>query len=323
MTVGEAGGRLDRFLERTLPDLTRSKIKRLADSGLVWVSGAPAKAGHLLRPGDEVLIRIPPPPAVRPEPEEIPVLVAYEDDAILVVDKPAGLTVHPGAGRPGGTLVNALLGRGTRLSAIGAPYRPGIVHRLDRGTSGLLVVAKTDLAHRRLAAALAERRVSRTYVTIAWGMIDPQEGTIAGSLARSRADRRKMRVVRGGGRQALTRYRVLWTGDGLSVLVLRLETGRTHQIRVHLKHLGHPVFGDPEYGGRGLGSVTAQTRDRARLALLGLDRQALHAARLAFEHPETGQPVEFYSAPPEDILDSARLLGIPEEPLLQSWRENG
>ncbi len=209
--------------------------------------------------------------------------------------------------------MNALLGRGTPLSTVGAPFRPGIVHRLDKGTSGLLVVAKTDAAHRRLSAALAAREVSRRYWALVWGAPGSETGRITGALARSRADRRRMRVVGTGGREAATRYRVGWSGNGVSVLTLALETGRTHQIRAHLKHQGWPVFGDPEYGGRSVrGFAPSETeRSRIRDALRVLDRQALHAALLALRHPVTGVRLEFTSGLAEDIRRAAGLLGVP------------
>ncbi len=314
-TTAEAGERLDRFVHAGLGDLTRSQIKKLVDRGLVTVNGAPAKAGHLLRDGETVEVEIPPPPAIVPGPEDIPLDVVYEDDALAVVDKPAGMTVHPGAGRTRGTLVSALLGRGMELSTLGAPLRPGIVHRLDKGTSGLLVVAKTDAAHTALSRALAAREVERRYWALVWGAPAPEIGRITGALARSRADRRRMRVVTRGGREAATRYRVRWSGHGVSALALALETGRTHQIRAHFKHLGHPVFGDPEYGGRQrrASGLAPAERDRARAALARLARQALHAATLAFRHPVDGRRMMFESRLPDDIAEAVRILEVPPE----------
>lgn len=323
VTRPEAGDRLDRFLQTALPELTRSRIKRLVVDGRVRVDGEPVKAGHRLRSGERLEVVIPPPPAITPEPEALPLVVVYEDAHLLVVDKAAGMTVHPGAGRPGGTLVNALLGRGVPLSPVGAPLRPGIVHRLDRGTSGLLVVAKTEAAHRALSAALAERGVTRRYWALVWGEPRPAAGAISASLARSRADRRRIRVVASGGRTAVTRYRVLARAPEVSALALILETGRTHQIRAHFKHLGHPVFGDPEYGGRGRRAAGSapEVRQRVRSALDRLDRQALHAALLAFRHPATGKKLVFESALPEDILEAAAALGVPEAALEPDLKE--
>jgi 23S rRNA pseudouridine1911/1915/1917 synthase len=302
---------LDRTLERALPEVTRSRIKRWVELGLVSVEGERVKAGYRLREGDAVSVEIPPEPAITPAPEAVPLTVVHEDDALLVVDKPAGMVVHPGAGRPGGTLVNALLGRGTPLSPLGAPVRPGIVHRLDKGTSGLVVVAKTAPVHLALARALAAREVSRRYWALIWGTPRADRGRIEAALARSRSDRRTMRVVRDGGRNAVTRWVVLWRGEGVGALALTLETGRTHQIRAHLAHDGHPVFGDPEYGGRGAARVAGNARVRAREALVRLPRQALHAARLEFTHPVTGRRMSFTSSLPEDIEGAADALAVP------------
>ena len=300
----QRGERLDRYLEGELEELTRSRVKRLVTEGDVTVNGRTVKAGYALKGGETVEVRVPDPPALIPQPEDIPVSVVYEDDALLVVDKPAGMAVHPGAGRPGGTLVNALLGRGVALSAVGAPVRPGIVHRLDLDTSGLLVVAKTDAAHYALSAALARREVSRVYWALVWGTPREPRGDIDAPVGRSAADRRKMQVRPRGGRPARTAYTVVWSGGGFSVLHLKLHTGRTHQIRVHLKHLGHPVLGDPDYGGRG--------RDpRARGALRALNRQALHAMRLGFAHPADGRGLEFHSRPGPDICGAAAELLVP------------
>lgn len=323
-TTAEVGERLDRFVHRGLDDLTRSQVKKLVDRGLVTVDGAPAKAGHPLRDGELVEAAVPPPPEVVPQPETIPISVVYEDDEVAVVDKPAGMVVHPGAGRTSGTLVSALLGRGMTLSSLGAPLRPGIVHRLDKGTTGLLMVAKTDAAHHELSRALAAREVQRRYWALVWGAPQPETGRITGALARSRADRRKMRVVERGGREAATRYAVRWSGHGLSVVALALETGRTHQIRAHFKHRNCPVFGDPEYGGRLRRALTRPTaeRDRAKAALGRLDRQALHAATLAFCHPGSGKTLVFESLLPEDIQDTVRILGVPARAMTVGAKED-
>jgi len=286
----------------------------------VRVDGSPVKAGHALREGEDLLVLLPEPESsgAGPRPESLPLRIVFEDDDLLVVDKEAGMVVHPGAGTRSGTLVNALLGRGTKLSSLGAPDRPGIVHRLDKGTSGLLVVAKTDTIHRALSEDLVARRISRRYLALVWGAPDPPRGTISRPLARSRADRRRMRVVRSGGRDAVTRYVVAGTWDGISVVRLALETGRTHQIRAHFKSLGHPVFGDPEYGGRprSLPGRTREAEARVRQALGCLARQALHAATLAFRHPGNGVPLAFTSAAPDDMEGAARALGIPPQALV-------
>ncbi len=323
-TTAEAGQRLDRFLQSSLEGVTRSQVKKWIEDGRVTVDGAPAKAGHPLKAGEAVEVAVPPPPAIAPEPELIPVEVVYEDDSLVVVFKPAGMVVHPGAGRATGTLVSALLGRGTALSPVGAPLRPGIVHRLDKGTSGLLVVAKTAAAHLELARALAAREVDRRYVALLWGTPDPGRGRISAGLARSRADRRRMRVVSAGGREAATRYVVRWSGGTVSAVALALESGRTHQIRAHFKFLGHPVFGDPEYGGRSrrLGTIPAGDRARAEAALRILERQALHAATLGFRHPATGKRLDFESAPPRDMMEAAAVLGAPGRALSIGVKED-
>jgi len=319
VTRAEAGVRLDRFLESRLNldgglgVFTRSQVKRLVDQGRVQVDGRPAKAGHPLKTGDVLLVQVPPPPILSLEPEDHPFEIVHEDAGLLVIMKPAGLAVHPGAGRPGGTLVNALVARNIPLSPIGAPLRPGIVHRLDLGTSGLLVVAKDPAVQLALSAALARREITRRYWALLWGRISTAEGSISGALARSRTDRRRMRVVARGGREAVTHYRVLWSGEAWTAVDLRLETGRTHQIRAHWKHLGHPVFGDPDYGGRGsrLAGLRASARGPAREALEILDRQALHAGFLAFIHPQTGRRLVFTSNLPKDMDSAAVRLGIP------------
>jgi 23S rRNA pseudouridine1911/1915/1917 synthase len=221
--------------------------------------------------------------------------------------------VHPGAGNATGTLVSALLGRGIALSPLGAPARPGIVHRLDKGTSGLLVVAKTAPAHLQLARALASREIARRYWALVWGAPAEDRGRIDRPLARSRSDRRRMRVVAEGGRSAATRWDVLWRGGGVSALALTLETGRTHQIRAHLTHRGNPVFGDPEYGGRGTAGLAEPDRVQARRALALLPRQALHAGRLELSHPATGRRMSFTSPLPEDIEGAADVMAVPPE----------
>ena len=279
------------------------------------VDGSSVKAGLVLKGGEEVRVSIPPPPDPTPTPEDLDLRVVFEDDHLVVINKKKGMPVHPGAGRARGTLVNGLLGRGTPLSPVGGPVRPGIVHRLDKDTSGLLVVAKQEAAHHALTQDLALRKVQRRYWALLWGTLTPASGMIEAPLARSRADRRKMRVVSRGGKPALTRYRVSWHSQDLTVVRLALDTGRTHQIRVHLKHLGHPVFGDPDYGGRGRLRGGAAERAKIAKALGILKRQALHASVLGFEHPVTGEDMVFHSRPDEDIVKAARVLDVPEEHL--------
>jgi 23S rRNA pseudouridine1911/1915/1917 synthase len=314
-TPVEAGRRLDHYLDEVLDQYTRSRIKRLIVEGLVTVDGQTVKAGHPLKGGETVDVSVPPAVAPTPEPEQLNIRVIFEDDHLLVVNKRAGMSVHPGAGRSKGTLVNALLGRKTALSPIGGPVRPGIIHRLDKDTSGLLVVAKDEKSHYALSEDLAKRLVQRRYWALLWGTLSPASGMIEAPLARSRTDRRKMRVVSGGGKEARTRYRVAWQSRDLSVARIALDTGRTHQIRVHLKHLGNPVFGDPDYGGRGRLRGGAAERAKIIQALGILKRQALHACVLGFKHPVNGEELLFHSAPDEDIAKAARVLDVPQEQL--------
>lgn len=264
------------------------------------VNGAPARASRLLSRADRVVVRFPedePPRTLRPAP--IPLNVIFEDEHLAVIDKPAGLVVHPAPGHWDDTLVNALVARGTTLSG-GAEGRPGIVHRLDRDTSGLMVIAKTDLAHRRLGAAIAARRVQRRYAALAWGHLAESPTMIEAPIARHPQDRKRMTVT-ATGRPSRTDARVVARFDVAELLRLDLHSGRTHQIRVHLEHIGHPVIGDPVYSGGGSRRMTGPLR-RAAEALEGATpRQALHAAELAFRHPATGAPLEFRSEWPPDL----------------------
>jgi 23S rRNA pseudouridine1911/1915/1917 synthase len=284
------GERLDRFVARSLPELTRSRARRLIDGGFVMVDGRlPAKAGAPLASGQRVRVRVPPPEPATLEPEAIPLRIVYEDDDLLVVDKPAGMTVHPAPGHSSGTLVHAVLAHCPNLSALGGEGRPGIVHRLDKDTSGLIIVAKNDAAHLSLARQLKERRVEKTYIALVEGRLKQREGVIDAPIGRHPARRKKMAVVEGG-REARTRYRVLREIDGRTLVEVRPETGRTHQIRVHLASIGHPVVGDPVYGrGRPAGP---------------LRRQFLHAQRLAFRHPRTGDRLELEAELPEDLAQA-------------------
>ena len=296
--------RLDLYLNPFLPDLSRSRIQQLIQEGAIRVDGGVVKPSYRVRAGDRVTVAIPEPSRLplQVEAEAIPLSVAYEDGHLLVVDKPAGMVVHPAPGSWSGTLVHALLAHCDDLSGINGVLRPGIVHRLDRNTSGLLVVAKSDAAHRHLAAQLEARTISRKYTTLAWGRV-VGSGTIDAPIGRSARDRKKM-GVRPDGRRAVTRYAVGEEFAFLTQLDLQLETGRTHQIRVHLQHLGHPVFGDPDYSGRSFVRGVAQQHRRRAAELLNLiPRQALHARRLGFAHPITGERIELESPLPEDLAD--------------------
>lgn len=309
----EAGLRLDRFLASRLDGLSRARIQALIRQGYVeGASGALVDPGGKVAPGQSVRITIPPAEPAEPAGEPIPLAIVYEDRHLIVLDKPAGLVVHPAAGHAQGTLVNALIAHcGDELSGIGGVKRPGIVHRLDKDTSGLLVVAKSDAAHQGLAAQFAahgaDGRLVRTYEALVWGVPPRRSGTIDANLGRSPAARTRMAVLRGEqGRHAVTHFEVVESfigSDGKPVasrLRLALETGRTHQIRVHLAHIGHPVMGDATYGA-GFKSSARRLPERATKALENLDRQALHAAELGFEHPVTGRKLHFTSPRPPDM----------------------
>ena len=264
------------------------------------VDGKPARASRLLARGECVTIRFPdeePPRTLQPA--AIPLTVIFEDEHLAVIDKPAGLVVHPAPGHWDDTLVNALVARGTTLSG-GAAGRPGIVHRLDRDTSGLMVVAKTDLAHRRLGAAIAARRVKRTYAALAWGHLDESPTVIEAAVARHTQDRKRMAITPTG-RAARTDVFVVGRFGVADLLRVELHTGRTHQIRVHLEHIGHPIVGDPVYGGGGSRRISGAARRRAEALERATPRQALHAAALAFRHPASGEPLEFHSEWPADL----------------------
>ncbi len=309
----EAGARLDRLLAMRLPEISRARFQSLIADGQVRVNGAPAaKANIRLKGGEEISVTPPPPEPAAPQPERIPLKVVFEDAHLIVIDKPAGMVVHPAPGHASGTLVNALLHHcAGSLSGIGGVRRPGIVHRLDRDTSGLIVVAKTDAAHAGLAEQFAahgrDGRLERAYLALVWGRPPRLGGSLSERLARSAANRKKIAVVRGGGgREALTHYRVLKSFPPraerpvASLTECRLETGRTHQIRVHMAHAGCPVMGDETYGA-GFRASAARLSPEARAALAALGRQALHAARLGFVHPATGEKMRFASSPPADF----------------------
>jgi 23S rRNA pseudouridine1911/1915/1917 synthase len=297
------GERVDRFLADAIGTISRSRVKALIEQGQVRCDGAVlGQPSEQVRPGATYVLDLPAPLPAAPRPQSIPFTVLYEDADLLVLDKPAGLVVHPAPGNQDGTLVNALLAHcGDTLSGIGGERRPGIVHRLDKDTTGVMVVAKTELASAALTAAFAARDMDRAYLALVWGLPSPLEGEIAGAIGRDQRDRKRMAVVPRGGRTALTRYRTgrAWQTSA-SLLECRLATGRTHQIRVHLASIGNPVVGDPVY----LRRVPAAARtlpEGIRRRLLDFPRQALHAARLGFAHPRSGRPLEFATALPSDM----------------------
>ncbi len=308
----DEGARLDVFLQGACDDLSRSRLQRLITDNAVSVDDAHQKASYRVQCGNRVTVDVPEAVALQAQAQDLPLNIVYQDADLLVVDKAAGMTVHPAHGSPDGTLVNALLHHCTDLSGVNGVLRPGIVHRLDRDTTGLLMVAKNDHAHRHLAAQLEAHTVERRYVALLWGTV-PEKGVIDAALDRNRKDRLKMAVSFRGGRRAVTHYEPVEEFGGLLTQVeFRLETGRTHQIRVHAEHMGHPVFGDPVYGGRiRVNGIEPNRRTGARQLLLGIDRQALHAVTLGFEHPSSHQPLRFTSELPPDLAQTvaaARLL---------------
>ena len=276
LRADRSGERADQLLSRQIEGLTRSAAQRLLEQGRVSCRGAVLKKNGRPEAGDELTVELPEPEPADVLPQDIPLDVVYEDADVIVVNKPVGLVVHPAPGHPDGTLVNALLYHcGDSLSGINGELRPGIVHRIDRDTSGLIIAAKNDAAHLALAAQLEDHTLSRVYECLVQGNLREDEGTIDAPIGRSPKDRKKMAVV-AGGRRAVTHYRVLGRYSGCTHAQCRLETGRTHQIRVHMAYTGHPLLGDTVYGGR---------------AVKGLAGQCLHARRLTFVHPRTGQPV--------------------------------
>ncbi len=309
VAADEAGARLDAFLAARCPEHSRSRIQADCEAGLVTVDGRLRPKNFRVKADSEVVYRPSPPVALTAEPQDIPLRVVWEDEHLAVIDKPAGLVVHPSAGHADGTLVNALLHRFGRVEAGSDPLRPGIVHRLDRETSGLLVVALNERAHRRLQEQLRDRRMGRIYNALSWGRWVEDAGTVEGDIGRHPRRRQLMAVVERGGRPAVTHYRVLETFDFCQWCEVELETGRTHQIRVHFAHRGHPVVGDPVYGddrrAKGVHNLDRSLADRVvRLAR----RQVLHACRLRLVHPVTDEPLEFTSPLPPDLAAILALL---------------
>jgi len=288
------GERLDQFLHRHVPTLSRSRLQELIEAGSVLLNDKPAKPSLKLKGGETVRYEIPAPRELAVAAEAIPLDVVYEDSDLIVINKPQGMVTHPAPGAWEGTLVNALLAHCQDLSGIGGVARPGIVHRLDKDTSGLLVVAKHDAAHQALSAQIAAKTAKRQYLAVVHGVLPTEGGSVEAPIARHPTERIKMAVVPGG-RPALTHWRVLERFPDASLVEVTLATGRTHQIRVHMAHLGHPVVGDPVYG--------PKTRFPVKL-----EGQALHAFRLAFEHPTTGERMEFEVPPPERFQALLRYL---------------
>jgi 23S rRNA pseudouridine1911/1915/1917 synthase len=304
----DEGTRLDHFLTNRLSGMTRSALKRLITAGQVMLDGAPAqKPGVCLKPGISVSVSIPDAPSRVPSGEDIPLVLIFEDEHLLVLDKRASMVVHPGHGCHSGTVVNALIGRGTPLAAAGGADRPGIVHRLDKGTSGLLIVAKTDEALHGLRTAFTQRKVHKRYLALCWGQPDPADGIIDRSIGRSRGDPTKMAVrgTRGRMRHAISHYATLETVPGFGFMEIFPQTGRTHQIRVHFQSLNHSLVGDERYGGRAWKGVQDQLK---RKTLRDFKRLALHAADLKFEHPVTGGELAFSADLPAEFLELLEVL---------------
>jgi 23S rRNA pseudouridine1911/1915/1917 synthase len=300
--AGEHRKRIDVYLSRRIENATRSKVHQAIEAGLVTVNGKQAKPSYLINSGDVIDITMPRPPRLEAKPEDIPLDIPYEDEALLVVNKPADMVTHPAYGNYTGTLVNALLHHSSRLSLLNTEMRPGIVHRLDKDTTGLMVIAKTDTAHAFLAKQFSKRTIEREYWAIVWGRFKPSKGTIEANLGRSKRDRKKVAVTKDG-KHAITEYEVIKEFDFLSLIRLHLKTGRTHQIRVHLAHVGHPVFGDPTYGGRDdtWSGISGKRAQRAAKLLQLISRQALHAKTIGFIHPVSKELVKFDSELPEDM----------------------
>ena len=292
MSKDDARLRLDRFLARQLPEYSRSRLQQLIRTGFVQLNSATTRPRQVVRSGDEIELTEPPVEKIEARPEPIPLEILFEDDDLIVINKPAGLVVHPGAGHRQHTLVNALLSHCTTLSGIGGKERPGIVHRLDKETSGCLVVAKNDTTHRELSRQFAKRIVEKVYLALVAGKLRKQSGVIEEKIGRHPVHRQRMSVASSRGRAAKTEYRVVRSGDNASLVECRLHSGRTHQIRVHLHHLGHPVLGDKVYATR---------------AAKDFPRQMLHAWKIGFRHPGSGAWENFEAPLPDDFATAMKL----------------
>ncbi len=289
VSENDAKLRLDHFLAKRLPQYSRSRLQQLIRSGFVRLNGASTRPRQIVRAGDKIDVRESPVEQIETRPQRIPLDILFEDDDLIVINKPAGLTVHPGAGQREHTLVNALLSHCTTLSGIGGKERPGIVHRLDKETSGCLVVAKNDFAHRELSGQFADRTVEKIYLALVAGKLRKPAGVIEERIGRHPVHRQRMSVTTKRGRTAKTEYRVVRSNEEASLIECRLHSGRTHQVRVHLHHLGHPVLGDKVYGVR---------------LVKNFPRQMLHAWKLGFRHPQTGEWKQFQASVPDDFKEA-------------------
>jgi 23S rRNA pseudouridine1911/1915/1917 synthase len=309
LIVGDdaAGARLDSFLASLFHEVSRTRIQRAIEDGDIIVNDRVVKSSYRLRAGDQIEIDLPEPPPVELTPEPLPLSIVFEDDDLVVVDKPSGMVVHPGAGIESGTLANALVHHFNELSGSAGRIRPGIVHRIDKETSGLLIVAKNDLAHEKLSDQFRDRLVFKMYIALVYGRMSQRRGEIEARIGRSPHNRTRMAVLAGGaGRPAHTLFEVSETYNEFTLLKVQIKTGRTHQIRVHMAHIGHPIVGDATYGqGRENMVRDAHTRSRVR----GLGRHFLHSAHLGFTHPRTGEHMEFTSPLPAELREFLAMLG--------------
>ena len=316
---GKKKERLDVYLTNHVENATRTKVQRGIREGTVLVDKKQVRPSHCVSPGEIIQVTLPKPPPQKALPEDIPLDIVHEDGDVIVVNKPAGMVTHPAYGNHTGTLVNALLFHCRALSSLNDPARPGIVHRLDKNTSGIMVAAKNDVAHARLAKQFAQRTIAREYQAIVWGRFTERSGLIEANLGRSKSDRKKMAVV-AAGKTAATEYVVLEQFDYLSLLRLKLRTGRTHQIRVHLAHIHHPVFGDPTYNGRHIvwGSGGPKQKAEVEHLLAMIHRQALHAKTIGFVHPSTRVSMFFDSPLPADMTACLEVLRAPSGRIVQA-----
>lgn len=308
INVAAAGLRLDSFLASHLKEISRTRVQRAIVDGDILVNEHVSKPSYRLHEGDQIEIDLPEPPAVELIPEAIPLDIVYEDDDLVVVNKPAGMVVHPGAGIESGTLANALVYHFDELSGAAGKTRPGIVHRLDKETSGLLVVAKNDVAHERLSDQFRDRQVFKLYIALVYGRVSKERGEIEARIGRSRHNRTRMSVLRGGaGRTARTIFEVAGRFQDFTLLKVQIKTGRTHQIRVHLAHIGHPVVGDGTYGGGREKSIRDVVLKRG---VQSLGRHFLHSSELAFNHPRSGERLEFTSRLPVELESFLAAVGV-------------
>ncbi|HKJ66485.1 MAG TPA: RluA family pseudouridine synthase [bacterium] len=310
------GDRVDKYLSRSLPKISRSRLQKLIEAGRVRVNNHPVKSSYSIAPGDVIEVEIPKRPEPKVEPEPIPLDSIYEDSRMIAVNKPAGIVVHPGVGNSTGTLVNALLYHTKKLAETDSELRPGLVHRLDKDTSGIILAAKDEETHRRLSKQFEDRTVEKEYRAWVWGRPEPEERTIQRAISRHPRDRKTF-ATSPSGKRAVTHYEILEDHEIVTFIRLRIETGRTHQIRVHLKSIGYPVVGDPVYNGRTkrLKMLSVADREWGAKILEIMKRQALHAYRIGFHHPWTGKWMELEAALPGDFLRLEVLIAKREQVL--------